>query len=144
MAMIDVGKKCVTRREAIAEGSIILKPSTIFAIKKKKIAKGDVLEAAKIAGILAVKKTPSLIPLCHPIPIEYADIEFSFQKQKIKIRATVKGEAKTGMEIEAIMAVSIAALTIYDMCKPLDKGITISEIKLVKKTGGRSGTYERK
>lgn len=144
MAMIDVGKKGVTRREAVAEGSIILKPSVIFAIKKKKIAKGDVLEAAKIAGILAVKKTPSLIPLCHPIPVEYADIEFSFQKQKIKIRATVKGEAKTGMEIEAIMAVSIAALTIYDMCKPLDKGITISEVKLIKKTGGRSGTYERK
>ncbi len=144
MAMIDVGKKGVTRREAVAEGSIILKPSVIFAIKKKKIAKGDVLEAAKIAGILAVKKTPSLIPLCHPIPIEYADIEFSFQKQKINIRATVKGEAKTGMEIEAIMAVSIAALTIYDMCKPLDKGIIISEVKLIKKTGGRSGTYERK
>ncbi len=144
MAMIDVGEKSITRREAIAEGSIILKPSVIFAIKKKKIPKGDVLEAAKIAGILAVKKTPSLIPLCHPIPIEYAGIEFSFQKQKIKIRAVVKGEAKTGMEIEAIMAVLISALTIYDMCKPLDKSITISQIKLIKKTGGRSGTYERK
>lgn len=144
MGMIDVGKKDITRREAVAEGSIILKPEVIFAIKKKKIAKGDVLEAAKIAGILAVKKTPALIPLCHPIPIEYADIEFSFQKQKVKIKATVKGEAKTGMEIEAIMAVSIAALTIYDMCKPMDRGIVISDIKLLRKSGGKSGDYERK
>ena len=141
MSMVDVGSKKVTKREAVAEGVVSLKAATIVALKKKRIPKGDVLEAARLAGIMAAKRTPSLIPLCHPISIEYVDIDFSISKSAVKITATVRGEAKTGFEMEALTATSIAALTIYDMCKPLDKEIVISEIKLLKKSGGKSGTY---
>lgn len=144
MRMVDIGKKDITVREAIVEARVFLKPSVVLAIKKKRIPKGDVLEAARVAGILAAKKTPQLIPLCHPIPIEYASIDFFLGKNEIRIRTTVRGEAKTGMEMEGLVAASMAALTIYDMCKPLDRGISISGIKLIKKTGGKSGTYERK
>lgn len=145
MGMIDVGRKDAARREAIAEGVVYLKPGVIKKILAKKIPKGDVLEAARLAGILAAKKTPDLVPLCHPIAVEFVDITFSFVKNKgIRIITTVKGEAKTGFEMEALTASSVAALTIYDMCKPLDKGIVISDIRLLKKTGGKSGTYVRK
>lgn len=144
MKMVDVGKKEITEREAIVEGKVLLKPQVILTIKEKKMRKGDVLEAAKLAGILAAKKTPTLIPLCHPIPIEYAEIEFSLGKNEIVIKATIRGEAKTGLEMEALTATAVSALTIYDMCKPLDKDITISDIKLIKKSGGKSGMYERK
>ncbi len=143
MGMIDISKKELTAREAIAEGSVAIKPSVILAIKKKKIPKGDVLEAAKLAGILAAKKTPCLLPLCHPIPMEYINVEFSLKKRKIKIAATVRAKAKTGVEMEAFTAVAIACLTIYDMCKSLDRDAMIYEIKLLKKSGGRSGVYER-
>jgi len=143
MKMIDIGKKEITRREAIVEGKVILKPSTLLAIRKNNLPKGDVLGAAKIAGILAAKKTPFLIPLCHPIPIEYVNIEFSLQRGVIIIKTTVKGQAKTGVEMEALAATSVAALTIYDMCKAIDRGIIISKIRLVKKTGGKSGAYIR-
>lgn len=141
MRMVDVGQKKVTQREAIAEGRVLLKPAVITAIKKKVIHKGDVLEAARIAGIMAVKKTPDIIPLCHPLPIEFVEIDFLFAAKEIKIKAKVKAEAKTGVEMEALTAVAVAALTIYDMCKPLDKGIVISAIRLLRKTGGKSGTY---
>ncbi|MFH1783416.1 MAG: cyclic pyranopterin monophosphate synthase MoaC [bacterium] len=144
MKMIDIVAKDISSREAVVEGKISLKPSVVRAIRNKKIPKGDVLEAARLAGILAAKKTPSLIPLCHPIPLEYVDIRFSIGVKDIKIKAVVKGNAKTGMEMEALTATAVCALTIYDMCKPLDKEITISEIKLLRKTGGKSGTYERK
>lgn len=144
MKMVDIGDKEVTKREAVVEGFVSLKASTILAIERKKVPKGDVLETARLAGILAAKKTPSLLPLCHPIPIEYVDINFSITRNKINITTTVHGEAKTGMEMEALTATAVAALTIYDMCKPLDKGIVISGIKLLKKSGGKSGTYERK
>ena len=161
MSMVDVGSKKVSKREAVAEGAVSLKASTILAIKRKKIPKGDVLEAARLAGILAAKKTPSLIPLCHPIAIEYVDVAFSIAKNTVnpalsmnsdsrrrkgwvRITTTVRGEAKTGFEMEALCAAAVAALTIYDMCKPLDKGIVISGIKLLKKSGGKSGTYVRK
>jgi len=143
MRMVDIGKKSVTEREAVVTGKVFLKSSVMSAIKQKRIVKGDVLEAAKIAGILAVKKTPDIIPLCHPIPIECVDIRFRLQKKHIDITTTVKGEAKTGVEMEALTATAVSALTIYDMCKPLDKGIIITDIKLIKKTGGKSGTYER-
>lgn len=142
--MIDVGKKKITERKAIVEGRIRLCSSVINMIKQKKVPKGDVLEAAKIAGILAVKNTPHIIPLCHPIPIEYVNIEFLPGKEEIKIVTTVKGNAKTGVEMEALTATTVSALTIYDMCKMLDKEISITEIKLMKKTGGKSGTYVRK
>ena len=144
MRMVDIGKKGATVREAMVEAKVYLRAPVVAAIKKKRIPKGDVLEVARVSGILAAKKTPQLIPLCHPIPIEYAEIDFAFGKKEIKIKATIRGRAKTGMEMEALVAASMAALTIYDMCKPLDKDIVISDIKLVKKTGGKSGTYKRK
>ena len=141
MSMVDIGSKKVTKREAVAEGAVSLKTSTILVIKRKRVPKGDVLEAARLAGIMAAKNTLFLIPLCHPIQIECIDITFSMVKGKITIKTTVRGEAKTGFEMEALCATAVAALTIYDMCKPLDKGIVISDIKLLKKTGGKSGAY---
>lgn len=144
MAMIDIGKKIATQREAVVEGKVYLKAGVVKLIKTKKIPKGDVLETARLAGIFAAKKTPEIIPLCHPISIEFVDIKFSLKNREIKIRTTVRGEAKTGMEMEALTATSVAALTIYDMCKPIDKEIVINDIKLLKKTGGKSGAYVRK
>jgi cyclic pyranopterin monophosphate synthase len=143
MSMIDISKKKITLREAVAEGKIILKPAVLLAIKKKAIPKGEVLETAKVAGILAAKRTAELIPLCHPLSAEYINIEFAFMASALKIKTTVKGSAKTGMEMEALIAASITALTIYDMCKPLDKHIVISGIKLLKKTGGKSEIEEK-
>lgn len=144
MKMIDISDKDTTEREAVVKGVVSLKPSVLLAIKRKKIPKGDVLEAAKIAGILAAKKTPTLIPLCHPISIEYANIDFSLGKGKIMITTTVKGKAKTGVEMEAFVATAVCALTVYDMCKALDREITISSIRLFKKSGGKSGIYLRR
>ncbi len=143
MKMIDVGQKNITVREAVVEGKVFLKPKVITAIKEKKLIKGDCLEAAKIAGIFAAKNTPQIIPLCHPIGIEYTSIIFTLKRNHVIITSTVRGEAKTGVEMEALTATSVAALTIYDMCKYLDKGGMISDIKLIKKSGGKSGTYQR-
>lgn len=143
MKMIDIGNKQVTLREAIVEGRLITKPKTIELIRKNKIPKGNVLEAAKIAGILAAKKAPEIIPLCHPIPIEFMSIDTALGENEIKIKAIVKGQAKTGVEMEAFSAVAVAALTIYDMCKALDREMVIKEIKLMEKSGGKSGHYKR-
>lgn len=143
MGMVDISKKDATVRQAVAEGIVSIKPQVIELIKSRKIPKGDCLEAAKLAGILAAKRTPEIIPLCHPISIESVEINVSVKNKEIIITAIVKGQAKTGFEMEALTAVSAAALTIYDMCKPLDKDIVISEIKLLKKSGGKSGTYIR-
>src|SRR3989338_5042748 len=137
MTMIDIGNNDATKREAVVEGVVRLKKRVIRLIKMRKIPKGDVLEAARLAGILAAKKTPQLIPLCHPISIEFVDIEFSLKDKEIRIVTTVSGEAKTGMEMEALTAASVAGLTIYDMCKPLDKDIVIADIRLLKKAGGK-------
>src|SRR3989338_192013 len=144
MKMVYVSAKKITEREAVAEGTIYLKPQVVGLIKEKKIPKGDVLEAAKVAGIFAAKKTPGIIPLCHPIPIESARVEFYLEKDSIRIVSAIKGSAKTGFEMEALSAVTAAALTIYDMCKPLDKDMEISRIRLIRKTGGKSGAYFRK
>jgi len=141
--MIDIGEKEVTQREAIVEARVLLKAKLIELIKKCKIPKGNVLEAAKLAGIIAAKKTSELIPLCHPIPIEYAQIDFQLGKNQIKVTTIVRGSAKTGVEMEAFVASSIACLTIYDMCKGLDRDIVISQMKLMRKTGGKSGVYVR-
>lgn len=143
MGMVDIGSKEITEREAVVEGTVYINPKVILAIKKKRIPKGDVLEVARLAGILAAKKTPTLIPLCHPIPIDCVKINFSIGKNKIKIITTVRASAKTGVEMEALTATAVSALTIYDMCKPIDKDMVISDIMLLKKTGGKSGTYER-
>lgn len=144
MKMIDISAKRVTEREAVVEGRIILKPAVITAIKHNRMPKGNVLEAAKVAGILAVKRTPEIIPLCHPVYVEKVDISFSLKDKEIKIRAVVKARAKTGVEMEAFTAAAVCGLTIYDMCKALDRGAVISDIKLIKKSGGKSGVYERK
>ena len=144
MGMIDIRAKEVTEREAIVEGIVFIRPEVIRAIKKKKVPKGDVLEAARVAGILAAKKTPFIIPLCHPIPIEYVEINFSTGANKIKITTTVRAKAKTGVEMEALVATAISALTIYDMCKMLDRSMVISEIKLLRKSGGKSGDFVRR
>jgi cyclic pyranopterin phosphate synthase len=134
--MVDVGDKPVTARSATAEGFITLQPSTLAAITAGSVPKGEVLSTARIAGILAAKRCGELIPLCHPLPIESVTVDFESQDQKIRITATAKITAKTGVEMEALTAVSIAALTIYDMCKAIDKTMTIDGIRLVTKTGG--------
>ena len=144
MKMISISEKEVTNREAVVEGKVSLKPSVILDIKNKKIPKGDVIEAAKLAGILAAKRTSDLLPLCHPIPLEYVLVEFSLGEGEITITTTVRSHTKTGVEMEAFTATSVACLTIYDMCKSLDRAGTISGIRLLKKSGGKSGVYERK
>ncbi len=142
--MIDIEKKQVTLREAVVGARICLNTNVIKLIRRKKIPKGDALESARIAGILAAKKTSELIPFCHPIPIEFADIKFYLKNKEIKIKATVKGHAKTGVEMEAFAAASVAALTIYDMCKAFDRAAVIKSIMLLKKSGGKSGDFIRR
>ncbi len=134
--MVDVGAKPATRRTAIAAGHISCAPATIAALRDSKIPKGDVLTVARIAAIQAAKITDHLIPLCHSLPIDKADVDFEILEDRIAIRSTVSTTAKTGIEMEALTAVSIAALTIYDMCKAVDKGMVIGEIKLLEKTKG--------
>jgi len=142
--MVDVGAKGDTKREATAKGKVIMKPTTLEQIKMAGLKKGNVLAVAQVAGIMAAKKTPDLIPLCHPILINDVIIEFDLAaNDTIGITATVKSSGKTGVEMEALVATSAAALTIYDMAKAIDKGMTISEIYLKSKTGGKSGTYRR-
>ena len=142
--MVDVSQKSNTVREATAICGIKMKPATLLKIKQNKIKKGDVLSVARVAGIMAAKKTPDLIPLCHPIIVDNIFIGFEFTgNDSIKIVATVKSSGKTGVEMEGLVAVSTAALTIYDMCKAIDKGMTIGQIYLESKKGGKSGVYLR-
>jgi molybdenum cofactor biosynthesis protein MoaC len=132
--MVDIGDKKVTRRTATASGSIYLQPATIEAVKNNQVKKGDVLSCARIAAISGAKKTSDLIPLCHNIPINKIDVTFEIKEDRVDIKAKASCDAKTGIEMEALTAVSIAALTIYDMLKAMDKQMTISDIKLVEKT----------
>jgi cyclic pyranopterin phosphate synthase len=142
--MVDVGEKQVTRRSARASGLVRMATDTLALIRDKRATKGDVLEVARLAGIMAAKRTADLIPLCHPLPIESVTIDFAFETdQTLQIEATVQVEAKTGIEMEALMAVSVAALTIYDMCKGVDRSITIERVQLEEKSGGRSGHWIR-
>jgi len=142
--MVDITDKKETEREALAYGKVKMKASTLEKIKKGEIEKGAVLETARIAGVMGVKKTSELIPMAHPLLITSIDLEFNFEnKTDIGIYVTVKTAGKTGVEMEALTGVSITALTIYDMCKAVDKGIVIGDIKLLKKRGGKSGTYVR-
>ncbi|NWF76943.1 MAG: cyclic pyranopterin monophosphate synthase MoaC [Nitrospirae bacterium] len=144
--MVDITEKPVSRREAIASGSITMKPETLQLIIDKKVPKGDVLCVAKVAGIMAAKKTSELIPMCHPLNITSINIDFhiKIRQNKIDIEAKVKCEGQTGVEMEALTAVSVAALTIYDMCKAVDKDMQISDIILKEKRGGKSGVYKRR
>jgi cyclic pyranopterin phosphate synthase len=143
--MVDVRDKPVAGREAVATGTVRMNADVLRMIVAGQMPKGDVLAVARVAGILAAKKTPELIPLCHPLPLSSVNVEFQPNEGHgtITIEATVKVDGKTGVEMEALTAVSIAALTIYDMCKAVDKSIVISNVFLLKKTGGKSGTYVR-
>lgn len=142
--MIDVGDKKITKREAVARGEILLSLETIGLIRQGKIPKGDVLECARIAAVLAVKRTPELIPMCHPLRITHSKIDFDLRRNEIEIEAKVVAVDRTGVEMEALTAVTVAALTIYDMCKAVDKTMEISYVRLIKKSGGRSGDFLRK
>jgi len=142
--MVDVSEKEITLREAIASGAITMRPDTFRMIMDKEIVKGDVLGVAKIAGIMGAKRTSGLIPMCHPLEITHVEVLFHPREEEstIGIESRVRVKGRTGVEMEALVAVSTAALTIYDMCKAVDKGMVISQVKLVKKSGGKSGTYQ--
>ena len=143
--MVDVGQKGDTEREAVAKGRVMMKPSTLEQIRTAGLKKGDVLAVARVAGIMAAKNTPHLIPLCHPILIDSIAIEFDLSgNDSVGITSRVKSTGKTGVEMEALVAVSITALTIYDMGKSVDRAMTIADICLESKKGGKSGTYKRK
>ncbi len=149
--MVDVGEKDVTERTAVAEGTVHMKPETLRLIKEGQIKKGDVLAVAQVAGVMGAKKTADLIPMCHPLALTHVDIGFTDRLDpdpatglsSITVRATVKVTGKTGVEMEALTAVTHAALTIYDMCKAADKGMIFNNIGLVHKSGGKSGTFNR-
>jgi len=141
--MIDVTQKKETERQAVAKGKVQLQPATLELIRKGELEKGDVLAVAKTAGIMAAKETHRLIPLCHPLQLTHIAVEFHLPKNGnyVEITASAKGIGKTGFEMEALVTVSVSALTIYDMCKAIDKSMTIGEIRLIRKSGGKSGLY---
>ncbi len=140
--MVDVGGKTVTSRRAKAEGLVRMQPETLALIRDRQLAKGDVLEVARLAGIMATKRTAELIPLCHSLGLDGATVDFEFlDDQQLRIEATVTVQGRTGVEMEALMAVSIAALTVYDMCKSVDRAMQITGIRLLEKSGGKSGHY---
>lgn len=146
--MVDVGDKPITSRTARASGCIRMRIATLELIREGKHKKGDVLAVARLAGIMAAKRTGDLIPLCHPLPLDAVSLDFSFvdsppDEATVEIEADVRCTGRTGVEMEALTAVSTAALTIYDMCKSVDRGMTIEAIRLEEKSGGRSGTYRR-
>jgi cyclic pyranopterin phosphate synthase len=143
--MVDVSAKDVTARVAVATGSVIMQPATLKAIVGKGIKKGDVLAVAQLAGIQAAKRAHDLIPLCHPLALSSVTVELKPDRKRhaVAITATVKVTGKTGVEMEALTAVSVAALTVYDMCKAIDRGMRLTEIRLQHKSGGKSGTYDR-
>ncbi|BCX87722.1 cyclic pyranopterin monophosphate synthase [Methylomarinovum tepidoasis] len=141
--MVDVGDKPATKRRAVAEGSIAMQPATLELIRRGGHEKGDVLGIARIAAIMASKKTADLIPLCHPLPLTRAEVTFEATENRIRCQATVETTAPTGVEMEALTAVQIGLLTIYDMCKAVDRGMTITDVRLLEKSGGRSGHWRR-
>lgn len=143
--MVDVGGKDVTRREARAAGLVRMAPDTLRLIRDRQLSKGDVLAVAQLAGIMGAKRTGELIPLCHPLPLDAVSVSFEFPDERtVRIDAVVTVTARTGVEMEALTAVSVAALTIYDMCKSVDRDMVIERIWLEEKSGGRSGRFERK
>jgi cyclic pyranopterin monophosphate synthase len=142
--MVDVGQKPVTARLARASGRVRMAPATLTLIRNRGMAKGDVLEVARLAGIMAAKRTDALIPLCHSLPLDAVTVSFAFPSDTtVAISAEVRVQARTGVEMEALVAVSVAALTIYDMCKAVDRGLLIESVQLDEKSGGRSGHYVR-
>lgn len=145
-AMVDVSDKDETTRKATASGSVLMRAETLKLVEEAGIKKGDVLTVAQLAGIMAAKKTADLVPLCHPLPVTSADVTLSLDPDRcaIDISATVKTTGRTGVEMEALTAVSVAALTVYDMCKGVDREMVLTEIRLDHKAGGKSGTFRRK
>ena len=143
-AMVDVGAKPETDRVAVARGRVTMKPETLALVKAGETGKGDVLGVARLAGIMAAKRTSELIPLCHPLALSSVAVDLALDEagSAVEIEARVKLTGRTGVEMEALTAVSVAALTVYDMCKAVDRAMTISDIRLVHKSGGKSGTYE--
>jgi len=144
--MVDVSEKQDTLREAVAYCNVYMKEETLLKINEGTIKKGDVLSVAQVAGIMASKKTSDIIPMCHPIMISGCDISFSlnFEENRVEITSTVRNTGQTGVEMEALVAVTAAGLTIYDMCKAIDREMIVSDVKLLKKSGGKSGLFERK
>lgn len=142
--MVDVGQKQGTERIAVAAATVEMQKETMERIKNGQIGKGDVLAVAQVAGIMAAKKTPDIIPMCHPIMLTGCDIAFVLKETQVLIRVTAKCCGKTGVEMEALHAASACALTIYDMCKAIDRGMVVKDIMLLSKSGGKSGTFERK
>ena len=143
LQMVDVSAKPVTQRRARAQGEVRASAETIDQIRKNRLAKGNVLEAARLAGIMAAKNTGQWIPLCHPLPVSHVQVEFTVNDEGVEIEATALAEGKTGVEMESLVAVSAAALTVYDMCKAIDRNMEIGNIRLMEKSGGRSGHFVR-
>ena len=141
--MVDVSGKTVSNRTAVASGFVRMSAETVAAIRERRTPKGDALEVARVAGVMAAKRTADLIPLCHPLPLNHADVQLEVRDDGIAIIATATTDSKTGVEMEALTAASVTALTLYDMCKALDKGMLITDIRLESKSGGTSGDYQR-
>lgn len=143
--MVDVSPKATTSREAVARGELTMHPQTLQLVADGALPKGDVLLVAKLAGIMAAKRTAELIPLCHPLPLSHVDVTLTPDpaRSRVRIESAVRVTARTGVEMEALTAVAVAGLTLYDMCKAVDRDMTLGDVRLVEKRGGRSGTYKR-
>src|SRR5918911_1196767 len=143
VAMVDTSAKPQTARRAVASALVLMSPATVQAVRGRRTPKGDPLEAARIAGIMAAKRTAELIPLCHPLPLTHVDVRAELRDEGVYIEAEASTDAQTGVEMEALTAAAVAALTVYDMCKAVEKGITVTDLRLEEKTGGKSGTWLR-
>ena len=144
VAMVDTSAKAQTARRAVASARVLMSAATVAALRAGRTPKGDPLEAARIAGIMAAKRTAELIPLCHPLPLTHADVRAELRDDGVYLEAEASTTAQTGVEMEALTAASVAALTVYDMCKAVEKGMTITDVRLEEKTGGKSGTWVRR
>jgi cyclic pyranopterin phosphate synthase len=143
VAMVDTSGKASTARRAVASARVLMSAETVAALRAGRTPKGDPLEAARIAGIMAAKRTAELIPLCHPLPLTHADVRAELRDDGVYLEAEAATDAQTGVEMEALTAAAVAALTVYDMCKAVEKGMTITDVRLEEKTGGKSGTWRR-
>jgi cyclic pyranopterin phosphate synthase len=141
--MVDTSAKAVTTRRAVASARVLMSPETVAAVREHRTPKGDPLETARLAGIMAAKRTAELIPLCHPLPLTHVDVRAEISDTGVLIEAEAATQAQTGVEMEALTAATVAALTVYDMCKAVDKAMTITDVRLEMKTGGKSGDYRR-
>ena len=143
VAMVDTSAKEATVRRAVASARVLMSPGTVEAVRARRTPKGDPLETARVAGIMAAKRTAELIPLCHPLPLTHVDVRAELDDEGVRIEAEAATTAQTGVEMEALTAAAIAALTVYDMCKAVERGITITDVRLEEKTGGKSGAWKR-